>query len=244
MKLGPDWGKIVEEPLDQALVSGLTTLATTAGAVFAGGPVQAVSGATASVAFLFLLRALYHLARWHRDELNEIGFEQMRDREALDKKTDRHERRLRRIIADAKERADGGASGQAELEGAVEMHRKYISDRRSSPLGLILVDLIDPDKPRVISFAGRFDTEHLKAITTTPYDEWTDQLGTVAPYPATLRVSGRVMQLLGVSDSEIGPYDKTLIERSGTHVQMLMQVLEDKGFRLNKPDALEGEAES
>ena len=227
MKIGQGLSKLFKDPLSRALATGATALAMAVAAFLLGGPAQPVLIAFAALAALALAASLVMAGDWQDRELGEIGFEKMRDKEAEKHETTKYERELRKMLCDAREYRPSSVKMHAQLDACLEKHRRQIASRRASGIELIVLDFKDPDNPTAITLAGRFDSEHLKKLGN-PLEEWMEELGTEAPYTAHLRVSGRPLRLIAVSDTGIGLYDKTLVERTATHFQELLQILEDR----------------
>jgi hypothetical protein len=229
MKIGEGLKKLFKDPLSRALATGVTALAAAVAAFLLGGPAQPILIALASIAAIALAAGLVMAGDWQDRELGEIGFEKMRDKHAEKHDTTKFERELRKMLCDAREHKPSNATVQAQLDGCLEKHRRKIASRRASGIELIVLDFTDSEKPTVLTLAGRFDSEHLKLLGESPFEEWMEELSTDAPYTAHMRVSGRSLRLVAVSDTGIGIYDKTLVERTATHFQEFLQILEDRG---------------
>lgn len=218
------WLPKTQDPLKRALVSALVALLSAFGTALAQGTWAIVAGAVGALAVVAFLFVAVSAAVWHVGELEGVGFTQVRDGDAKDRKLAQYEREVRVELTEAHSKPVDRATHHARAESRLERARKHIQSGRSSSIGLLVLRDQDGADYRIpILTAGSLDQSLLR--NPAELADWLDGLG-AQKYEARMVVHGRVLHCVGVSPdlgSWIDNHDKFEIQRTATHLQGLLE---------------------
>lgn len=219
MGYGPGnfFNEIKDEVL-KAVVAIVLIVATGLLVAMLSGAWQTVLLAASGLSLVLLVVVLATAGTWDSRELEDCEFDEMRAEDAERRQLAKSEREQLALITRAATRSRETASQSADVSTVLERSRKLMSTGRASPIELLVIDDTEPNSPRPVAQAGRFD----QAILTDPAEltDWIESLGDRA-HASSMQVDGEIWRVIGIADTTIDAHDKFEIQRVVTHLAAL-----------------------
>lgn len=209
----------VKEDVVKAVVVALAVATATglAGALLSGAWQKALLAACGLILMLVFI-TLATAATLHAQRLEEGEFDGIRAEDAERRHLAKFERDQREHITRAAAGSGEAVRQSADVSMMLERCRKQISTGRASSIELLVVCDVEPNSPRPVEQAGRFD----QAVLADPsrLTDWIESREDCV-YAIPIQVDGEIWRVLGIADTTLDSYDKFELQRVATHIAAL-----------------------
>jgi len=197
---------IRDDVLKAVLVATGVAFATgLAGGIISGAWQKALLAAS-GLAIVVLGVILVAAAAWHRGELDEVNYQELRAKDVAKRQLPRYEREQQGLVNQAATQSRDLAGVRTDLNTMLERGRKQMAKARpSSSVELLLLDDSSPLGPAVVAQAGRFDQQVLS--DPNRLQAMIDEQGDCA-FNCSVPALGELWRLVVIRDVAVDEHDR------------------------------------